>query len=343
MRKFVGLISTTLALVGCATGGAGVGRVAGWDALESPHVRYVFGGNVDDEDALDVEYAFASLSSSPWFKRLAMPRLDVVVMSGPDFLGLFGTRRSSVTVAEVPPDGGPLGGAGVVVFAERLSSAAAVRALTPLFLTKLMPDAPYWFIEGFSLFASSLEYREGAQGRVACFGLPLEMKDSFIGLDELFNMPLDKIDTQARGWYSQTALALVDYLFFGDNGAHQEKVGPMVGGLMDGKTGPDLMAEAFPGVPLDKLRARIVEHWNTVLANPSTQRGQCPMPVPVPEDRAPAKPKWTGKADKTEVDRLLAALKRLPRREDGFVRWYPAGSLPAAPAPATPAMAPETP
>ena len=110
----------------------------------------------------------------------------------------------------------------------------------------------------------------------------------------MFDIGFDKYaDADARGWFQSTAFVILDYIVHGDNNAYRDKLPGFVGGMADGKSGPDLVQATFPGKPISDLEKALAVHREAIKQGLTTRaevRGLCPLGFVVPADKAPVDP-----------------------------------------------------
>jgi hypothetical protein len=316
-------VIASLALVssiGCA-GSLSSGE--GMLAVRSKHATIY--SNVSEQNYLatmtSFEYARASLASS-FFPAVDLGEVDLLVVEEADYGAIFGYQDRLGAVMPKAPGGGKIGENGLIVMTPDAGGGRMNELLTHLFIHKKSPGAPLWFHEGFSAWASSLQYKEGDGGqRVACFNRAGGGKEPTVKLSELVAMPWDKYNGESKKWYRYTARTLIDFIINGEEGKHREKMGPFVGSLFEGKDTTAVLAETFPGTDLDALTGKVTEHGNAV--QHQDVRGLCPLGFPIPPEKAPD----TGErkvepAPAAEIQKLVGGLKKLPGL-DGYAPWFP--------------------
>jgi hypothetical protein len=138
-------------------------------------------------------------------------------------------------------------------------------------------------------------------------------------------MTWDEYDgDEARSWYKNTARMMIDYAMHGDGGKHQRAMFVMVDGFLKGQDSNSIIKAAFPLMDTKKLSERVTEHGLDVINRPANIRGVCPIPFPIPDDKvADIGDKPLAAADANDIRAVLAAIKSLPRRSDGYPGWYP--------------------
>ena len=307
----------------CAHGG--VGSTAGWSRVESRHFTLYA------ETARDTQLVVTSLElahsaiGGTFFKKVEVPRLDVLVLTHETFGELMGFRRDTVALARSPA--GSIGATGLIISRDDRGRPNTGEAVTHLLIAKAFPQAPLWFHEGFAGYARRVAYREGAGGQIACFGLPSGDKEPLVPLDKLVSISWDEYDgDEARSWYKHTAQMLIDFILHGSDGRNKGRMMPLVEAVAAGKSGRESLDAAFPNVALSILDSKLKEHAADVAAQVSSgspRRGLCPLPAPIAADRAVDEtPPVVSPASKAELDVLLQGLLKLPRR-DGYPPWYP--------------------
>ena len=307
----------------CAHGG--VGSTAGWSRVESRHFTLYA------ETARDTQLVVTSLElahsaiGGTFFKKVEMPRVDVLVLPHEKFGELMGFRRDTVAVARAPA--GTIGSSGLIISRDDRGRPNTGEAVAHLLIAKAFPQAPLWFHEGFAGYARRVAYREGGGGQVACFGLPSGDKEPLVPLDKLVTIGWDEYDgDEARSWYKHTAQMVIDFILHGADGRNKGRMLPLVEAVAAGQSGRDALDSAFPNVALSVLDGKLKEHAAEVAAqvgNGSPRRGLCPLPAPIAADRAvDDTPPLVTPASQAELDVLLQGLLKLPRR-DGYPPWYP--------------------
>lgn len=322
-RAVMLLVSVAVTAGGCAS--TGLNSPDGWHVVKSKRFTMYTATSLSHAETLNgLEYHYASLSSS--FFRKDIGNVDVVFLENEDFTDVFGVKRSYVVMPKVPGNGKigkdgllivrPLHGAGDTTSAE---------ALTHVFIDRVLPPAPLWFHEGFSAYARMAEYKEGEGKRFACFGRPGFNETRFIPLDKLFPMSWDEYDgDEARSWYKNTARMLIDFAIHGDGGKHLPAMNAMIEGFLEQKDTSAIMKTAFPSLDLKKLGERVTAHGLDVINQPASIRGICPLGFPIPDDKAAdIGDKPLAAADVADIKELIVAMKKLPRRNDGYPGWYP--------------------
>ena len=322
----IALLLSSFSLSGglsCAHGG--VGSTKGWSRVESRHFTLYA------ETARDTQLVVTSLElahsaiGGTFFKKVDLPRVDVLVLPHESFGELMGFRRDTVALARAPA--GTIGSSGLIISRDDRGRPNTGEAVAHLLIAKAFPQAPLWFHEGFAAYARRVAYREGAGGQLACFGLPSGDKEPLVPLDKLVTIGWDEYDgDEARSWYKHTAQMLIDFILHGSDGRNKGRMLPLVEAVAAGQSGRDVLEAAFPNVALSVLDAKLKEHAAEVaaqVASGSPRRGLCPLPAPIAADRAVDEtPPHVTPASQAELDVLLQGLLKLPRR-DGYPPWYP--------------------
>jgi hypothetical protein len=252
----------------------------------------------------------------------------MLLLENEDFGEMFGLKRGGVALASSPA-GAKLGKDGLIVLRPDPEGDDGAEMLTHIMLHKLIPTAPLWFHEGLAGYIKKLEYKEGTGVRAACFGKPQSDPSTFIPLQQLIGMSWDDYDgDNARGWYKHTARSLIDYIVHFNNGQYFNKLPVIFEGLAANKPSADLLASTF-GMSVADLGQKVNEFNNEVshaASTGATIRGLCPLGVGIPDANAPdangPHPVW-GNLSPTDFTSLIEALKKLPRRDDGYPPWYP--------------------
>jgi hypothetical protein len=316
------LLSTVLLGAGCAS--TGLNAPDGWHVVKSKRFTMYTATTLSHAETLNgLEYHYASLSSSFFTKDIGS--VDVLFLENSDFTDVFGTRRDFVALHRVP-GGGKIGKEGLLVVRpmhDRDNSSA--EALTHVFIDRVLPTSPLWFHEGFSAYARKAAYKEGDGKRFACFGTPGAIDSHFMPLDKVFSMNWDEYDgDEARSWYKNTAGMLIDFAMHGEGGSHQKAMGVIVEGILSGQDTGKIIKDAFPSMDGKKLSERIIDHGMDVLNQPASVRGLCPIAFPVQPNKVPdIGDHALEAADVNDMRAIIAAIKTLPRRDDGYPSWYP--------------------
>jgi hypothetical protein len=319
------MLSLTLALLGTGCAATGLNSPDGWHVVKSKRFTMYTATSMSHSETLNgLEYHYASLSSS-FFKK-DIGNVDVLFLENTDFTDLFGTRRNYIVLPRVP-GGGKVGKDGLMVVRPLHGAGdnTAAEALTHVFIDRVIPSAPLWFQEGFSSYARMAEYKEGEGKRFACFGQPGFNETRFIPIDKMFAMSWDEYDgDEARSWYTNTARMLIDFAMHGDEGKHQPAMGVMVEGFLANQDTTKIIKSAFPNMDMKQLSERVTAHGLDVINRPANIRGICPIPFPIPDDKAAdIGDKPLAAADRADILAVIEALKKLPRRSDGYPGWYP--------------------
>src|SRR5262245_49105813 len=148
---------------------------------------------------------------------------------------------------------------------------------------------------------------------VGCFG---QTEDALKGFDELFSTSWEKYDAKdERLHYKISSQSLVDYLIHGGGTPSFTKLEAVVKGLSAGKTSPEALTEAFPGVPLPELEDKVTHHLS---------RGSCPIEFPIAQERLPDEgTPQIHAAGADDLHQLFDGLRKLPFDQDGYPPWYP--------------------
>lgn len=315
---------------GCAHGG--VGSVEGWSAVRSRHFTIYTDRPRDVELVVrDLELAHSAIGGA-FFKTVDLPNVEVLVLAPEAFGELLGFRRNSVTLPRAPGASG-LGQSGLLVMENDEGGVSASEALGHLFIAKSFPTAPLWFHEGFASYMSTVIYREGDKGHVACFGLLPDERETLLPVEKLLSIDWHQYDgDQARSWYRYSARVLIDYILHGGDGKNAARMRPLIEALAAGKSGRDSFDAAFPSVSLPFLDRKLAEHAADLSsAGVANKRGLCPLPAKLPaEHHLDNSTPREAAAPTDKLRQLLDALLKLPRR-DGYPRWYPAEVLAAIP------------
>ena len=137
-----------------------------------------------------LELAHSAIGGT-FFKKVEMPRLDVLVLPHEAFGELMGFRRDTVALARSPA--GTIGSSGLIISRDDRGRPNTGEAVAHLLIAKAFPQAPLWFHEGFAGYARRVAYREGAGGQMACFGLPSGDKEPLVPLEKLVTHRLGRI------------------------------------------------------------------------------------------------------------------------------------------------------
>jgi hypothetical protein len=316
------LLSVIVLGAGCAS--TGLNSPDSWHVVKSKRFTMYTATTLSHSETLNgLEYHYASLSSS-FFKK-DIGNVDVLFLEDNDFTDTFGARRTHVVLHRIP-GGGKIGKEGLLVVRpmHNLDNSSA-EALTHIFIDRVLPTAPLWFHEGFSAYARMAEYKEGDGKRFACFGTPMASDTHFIPMDKVLSIGWDEYDGgEARTWYKNTARMLIDFAMHADGGKRQPAMGAIVEGILTGQSTPQIIKAAFPDMDVPKLSDRVINHGTDVLNQPSTIRGICPIAFPIPPEKvADIGDKPLEAADAGDIRAVIAAIKTLPLREDGYPPWYP--------------------
>src|SRR5262245_22042165 len=173
----VAAFAATVSL-GCAHGN--LNSPAGWTAIESKHFTvYAPDTNFYAPTLVSLEYSYASVGSSFFFKNTDVGKVDVLFLDDEEFVALMGARRHAAVLEKVPGDG-KIAQRGLIITKADPDGHYGAHMLAHLYLRKLVPAAPLWFHEGFASYLGTLEYQEGEGGmRMACFGKPSGGSESY--------------------------------------------------------------------------------------------------------------------------------------------------------------------
>jgi len=321
------LVFLTALGTGCAS--TGLNAPDSWHVAKSKRFTMYTPTTVSHGELLNgLEYHYASLSSS--FFRKDIGSVDVLFLEDVDFVDTFGSRRSNVALHRIP-GGGKIGKDGLVIIKGVQGDLGAAEAVTHVFIDRVLPTAPLWFHEGFASYGRSGEYKEGEGRRVACYGAApandprFAMDARFIPLDKLFAMSWDEYDgEEARAWYKNTAKMLIDFSMHGEDGKRQKAMGAMVEGFLSGQNTAAIIKTGFPDLDVKTLSERVIAHGTDIANRPSNVRGLCPIGFPIPPEKAAdVGDHPLTAADGADIRAVIAAIKTLPRRADGFPGWYP--------------------
>ena len=293
----------------------------GWKVVRTKHITIYTDTAFLYSTTLDhIELAYAALGAS-LFKARGIAPVEVLFLEEPAFVATLGRYRSGVSIARLPGHG-QLGHRGLVVLNEGAGVQASAHRLAHLFLQAIAPRAPLWVHEGYASYAETVSYRSGDQGQIACLGnFNMGVRAQFISLDELFAWTWKGYDESKKAsWYRATARAVFDYFLSAENGAMRAHFADLMVAVNDGKSTKEALATAFPGMTVPMLEHRVVEYFQASQNHP---RGLCPIPFPIPSQRAAddAKPR-PEPLEEEAIAELMARLWMLPRR-GGYVDWYP--------------------
>ncbi len=322
---------------------AGLNNPEGWNTVESKHFKlYASDTHLYQQTLVSFEYAYATLSSSFIFQNTDLGKVDILFLQQDDFGQLLGFRRRGLVIPSVP-GGGKIGQNGLIVAKADTSGgsgsggadqnvatplqSASTQLLAHLFIHKVLPKAPLWFHEGFAAYADGATYKEGGGKRFACFGDPSGSGDPYLPVGELLTASWDDYDQKHKSWYRHTAEMMIDFTIHAENGRFLPVMGPLLDGFAAGKDSTSLVSGAFPGLSIDQLNARVIEHGNEVAhqtGGGKKARGLCPIGFPIPPDKAPdiAEHESTPTPG-LDMTPLLEGVKKLPSRDDGFPPWLP--------------------
>jgi hypothetical protein len=316
------MVSVTLLATGCAS--TGLNSADSWHVVKSKRFTMYTATTLSHAETLNgLEYHYASLSSSFFTKDIG--NVDVLFIENDDFTDILGAKRDHAVLRRVPGKG-KIGKDGLLIVRpmHNMDNSSA-EALTHVFIDRVLPSAPLWFHEGFSSYARMAEYKEGGGKRFACFGTPGATDTHFISLDKVFPMSWDEYDgDEARSWYKNTARMLIDFAMHGDGGKHRPAMGAMVEGFLAKQDNSAILKAGFPSMDLKQLSDRVIAHGIDVINQPKTIRGLCPIGFPITEERAAdIGDHPLAAADPTDIAAVIAAIKSLPRRDDGYPSYYP--------------------
>jgi hypothetical protein len=322
---FRGLVAAVALAAGCAHGG--IGSPEGWSAVKSKHFT-VYARYPRETQLLmrDLELAYSSLGST-FFKSVDLPRVEVVAFSPEVFEEVLGFRRNTVAVAGLP-GGGAIGKDGLLLTKDDQGRPVVAEALAHLFINKSFSSAPLWFHEGFAAYVRTVEYRYGAGGQIACFGVLPGEKEPVLPLQRVLTLSWDDYDgDQARNWYRYTTRLLIDFILHGAAGKNAVRMRPLIEAVGAGKSPQETLEAAFPNVSMEVLDRKLAEHAADLVyqvTGDSPKRGLCPLPAAIAADRAvdESKPQ-VDPAPTQELAAVFQAMLKLPRR-DGYPPWYPA-------------------
>jgi hypothetical protein len=347
-RRWLVVTSLVCAAVASACAHAGIDHAKGWQVIETPNFRLYTGTNHQfwKEPLAALERNHALLASS-FFRDVQMPVIDVLFLERYDFEETF--KGDAVALASAPGEG--FGRRGLLVVDNDLRVAGP--ELSHLFVQAKMPGAPWWFHDGFADYVRPMRrlVKPGA-APIGCFGFPTltrlqfsntkkelihtevqiseikEKRDRYVPLATLFRTPWAEYARSATAVdYKNTGRALIDFIIHGEDGAHASKMSGVVQQLGAGDPPQQILAAAFPDTSLEDLAARIARHEDGIaaaLAVSREPRGPCPLVFPIPPERTvEPRPSVRGEVQPAEMQALLDWLRRLPRRELGYPRWYP--------------------
>jgi hypothetical protein len=309
------------AALGC--GSTGLNAPDSWHVVKSKRFTMYTPTTLSHSELLNgLEYHYASLAASFFTKDIG--NVDVLYVEDTDFDDTFGTRRSHLVLHRVPGTG-KIGKDGLIVLKGVQGDLGAAEAVTHVYIDRVLPTAPLWFHEGFSSYGRTTQYKEGDGRRVACFGAPVTSGSHFMPLDKVFAMSWDEYDGgEARTWYKNTARMLIDFSMHGEGGKRRGAMGAMVDGFIAGRDTPTIIKAAYPDMDVKQLSDRVIAHGTDVVNMPITVRGLCPIGFPIPPEKAADigdHPLEAANPD--DIRAVIAALRTLPLRKDGYPSWYP--------------------
>lgn len=324
-RAVAGLLfALGAASVGCAS--TGVNSAEGWNQVQTKHFTLLTATTQLYTEPLNgIEYHYASLSGG--FFKQDMGKVDVVFLESGDFLEIFGAKRNFAAMARVPGTK-EVGKDGLLVVKESQDDDASGEGLAHIFIHRAFPKAPLWYHEGFAAYVRTMQYREGNGKGMACFGKPSGDEFTVLPISKVFSMTWDEYDGgESRGWFKHTARTLFDFIFHAEGGKRIEAFNAVVTGVEAGQTGDAILKEAFRDMDAAGLDKRLNDHRSDVQREASTQaqvRGLCPIGFPIPDDKKPDLGERKLEDVPAEKMRgLLAGLRRLPLRSEGYPAWYP--------------------
>jgi hypothetical protein len=321
MRRSL-FLCAAIALAGCAH--RGISSSGGWQAVRTRHFTfYTTTSHQYDATLVAAEHSYSGLSAS-FFSSVELGNVEVLFLEDDDFGSLLGYKRSAAALARVP-GGGKIGQHGLLVLRNDPRGVSQHQMLTHLFLERRIPGAPLWLHEMMATYDGGMVVMGGKVRQVACFGRPRPGRDGLIPVRELFGTDWDRFDEGPRSWLRHTGGVLMDYILFAEQARYRPRFDQIIGGVMDGKPGPELFTAVFPEIPLDAWNAKISNHDRDLqyLAG-SPVRGLCPMGFEVPAEKvADPRQREITPVPPEDIGTLLGALKSLPRRDDGFPSWYP--------------------
>jgi hypothetical protein len=327
MRRFMvtaaALAATTVFAAGCAH--TPWAPHEGWQVVRTKHITMYTPTKFAHKNTLEtLELAYSALFAT-LFKNRRIAPVEVVFLESPAFLSTLGRYRNGITAARLPGKG-HLARRGLVVMLEGTAIMTAMHKIGHLFMHAVAPRAPLWIHEGFASYVETLEYwaDDNGSNAAACLGR-LFFAESEIPLRELFSWTWAQYDESKKtDWYRFTASNLFDYFLMADGGAHRAGLFKLIEETGKGRPAEQVLAEIFPGVTVEGLQQKIVEHRRASEAKPRTL---CPMPFPVaPEHAADYSHPRVEPLAKEDIEQLMVRLWMLPRR-GGYVDWYPPESL----------------
>lgn len=276
--------SAVAMLAGMTAGGCahtGVNSTEGWNKVQTKHFTVHTPMSQRYEEALNImEYIYSGLVSS-FFRDADTGPIDVMMLERDDFVELFGNRRFHMSLARTP-GGTKIGAKGLVFAVVSTSGEEHTEAIAHQLIQRAFPKAPLWFHEGFSSWLRTGQFLKGNGKQTACYGKPGLTEISFIPLEKLFEIDWDAYDgPEARSWYKHTARMLFDFTMFGEKSKHMPQIEKIVDGVAEGRSGPSIIAEAFPELSTRELNKRVMAHGRDVLHAQFAPHGLCPIGFPI--------------------------------------------------------------
>jgi hypothetical protein len=307
-------LAVAIASLGCAGGG--------WTQMKTKRFTGYADTPRDHRDTLEqLELAHATLAT--FFPKAEIGPVEVLFMTGEDFLHTFGAERSGALVLPKVPGGGKLGTGNTMVLVQDIGYPASTAQLSHLFLLKVVPNAPLWLHEGLAMYFAQSRIGSSEGKWLACYGANRqEMQIIRQPLDKFFTIGWKDYASSEPQYYRGTGLLLMDFLFHGDKGVYLEKLPTVFSATAQGTPGPQIMSAIFPGMNLDQLGQRIYDFKSS--GGETRERNlMCPLPIPVIAEKLPdeSSPQETP-ANPQEIEQLMQALKKLPHG-DRFPSWYP--------------------
>ena len=318
------LLCFVVAVLGTGCGHTVFNSMEGWKAVKTKHFTfYTTTSQLYTTTLVAAEHSYSAMASS-YFKSADVGNVEVLFLENDDFGGLMGYKRSVAVLAKVPGNG-KIGQNGLIIMQSDPTGRSAHGALMHLFVQKSLPHAPLWVHEGMAGYAGTMVVMGGGGGQTACFGRPMSGRGSLIPLKELFALDWDQFAEGPRQWYHHTAAVLMDFVLHADKARYRDRLGPMFERVSGGEPAPQVFSAVFPELPLDVLDARISDHQQDLIHIAGTPvRGRCPMGFDIPAQNIadPEQREITAVAP-ADMTELMNALKKLPRRDEGYPAWYP--------------------
>jgi hypothetical protein len=314
------LLSVTL-VAGC--GHTMFSSVDGWRAVKTKHFTFYTSTRLLYSTTLAAaEHSYSAVASS-FFQGADVGNVDVLFLENEDFGALLGYKRHVAVLAKVPGNG-RIGQNGLVVLQTDPTGRTVHGPLMHLFMQKRVPHAPLWLHEGMAGYAGTMVVMAG-NGQVACFGRPMGSRDPLIPLDQLFTLSWDQFADGPQSWYHHTAAVLVDFILHGDKDSYRPRLDGIVQRVSEGEPAPAVFAAVFPEMTLEALNTRISGHSRDLqYISGSPVRGRCPMGFDIPPDNiADPEQRQITPVPAADMSTLIDAIKKLPRRDDGYPAWYP--------------------